>query len=849
MTNFNIAKIKGLREKEAQKRLHLEGYNELPNKKESGVLYILVRILKEPMFLFLIACGVLYLFLGDIQEALILLSSILGIIGIDFYQEQKTERALSALRNLSSPRALVLRDNKKRRIAGREVVRDDIIFIAEGDRIPADAIILESINLAIDESLLTGESVSVRKTAWDRKSEFGRPGGDNTPFVFSGSLVVKGQAVARVVNIGINTEIGKIGKSLSTLKTEKTNLQKQTISLIEIYASVGACLFFLVVIVYAFTRHDFINGLLAGLAMAMSLLPEEFAVVMTVFLALGAWRISKHNVLTRRVPAVETLGAITVLCVDKTGTLTENKMMLKSLWIKGNIFNLQNKKEKINKEYQKLVEYGLLASPPNPFDPMEKAIQNSAQKVLEKDEFIHDGWILQKEYPLSDKLLIMSNAWRFSKEEKYLVAAKGSPEAIADLCHLGQKEETEIENGIEIMAKEGLRVIGVAAADFTGKLPHNQRDFKFRFIGLFGLRDPLRKEVPAAVNECRRAGIKVIMITGDYPATAKKIAEEAGIYAGGKIITGQELERMNGKELKKTIGNVNIFARIMPEQKLKIVEALKANNENVAMTGDGVNDAPALKAANIGIAMGGRGTDVAREAASLILLDDNFASIVKAIRMGRRIYENLKKAVVYIFAIHFPIAGLTVLPVLFNWPLVLMPIHIVFLEMIIDPACSIIYESEKEEKDAMDKPPRKTTHKLMTPRVLVNGFAQGLSGIAAVVAVYWIAYAQGFEVEKIRAITFFALVLVNLGLVYTNRSRTKLLLTIIKEKNSAAWWISAGTLTVLTLSLTVPFMRNIFHFSKIGFQEIAWASFFVIIAIMVAEFFKILFSRWQKKLS
>ena len=844
-----MEKIEGLSEKEACKRLRSEGYNELSTKKESRVLRILGNILKEPMFLLLIACGVFYLFLGDIREALILLSSIFVIIGIDFYQEQKTERALSALRDLSSPRALVLRGNKKRRIAGREVVRDDIILISEGDRVPADAIILESFNLAIDESLLTGESVPVRKIAWDGKKEFGRPGGENTPFVFSGSMVVSGQAVARVVNIGINTEIGKIGKSLSILKTEKTDLQKQTISLIKIYASVGAGLFFLVVVVYTLTRHDFVNGLLAGLAMAMSILPEEFAVVMTVFLALGAWRISKHNVLTRRVPAVETLGAVTVLCVDKTGTLTENKMTLKNLWTKGNVLNLQNKEEKLDADAQKLVECSLLASPLNPFDPMEKAIQSLAQKILKKNEFAHAGWILQKEYPLNGELLAMSHAWRIPQEEKYMVAAKGSPEAIVNLCHLGQKETAEIEAGIEMMAKDGLRVLGVAAADFAGQLPRNQHEFEFKFIGLLGLRDPLRKEVPQAVDECRRAGIRVIMITGDYPATAKKIAREAGIYNGGRIITGQELEKMSIKELKKAIKNVNIFARILPEQKLKIVEALKANNEIVGMTGDGVNDAPALKAANIGIAMGGRGTDVAREAAALVLLDDNFASIVKAIRMGRRIYENLKKAIVYIFAIHFPIAALTVFPAVLNWPLVLMPIHIVFLEMIIDPACSIIYESEKEEKDTMDKPPRKITHKLMTSRVLVNGFVQGLSGIAAVMAVYWIAYREGYEVEKIRTLAFFVLVLFNLGLVYTNRSRVKLLWTIFREKNPAALWISLGTLSVLSLSLTIPVVRNIFHFSAITFREILWATSFAIIAIMIAEFFKVISSRWQKKLS
>lgn len=831
--------IEGLSEKKAQRRLQKDGYNELPTKETSGFLAIFINILKEPIFSLLIACGVFYLFLSDLKEALILWSSIILIIGIDFYQERKTGRALKALRDLSSPRALILRDGEKKRVAGREVVKGDIILIAEGDRIPADAVILESSNLFVDESSLTGEAVPVRKIMWDGKKKFDRPGGDNTSFIFSGGMVVKGQAIARVTSIGIDTEIGKIGKAIETLKTEKTNLQDQTTSLIKIYASIGIFLCFLVVIIYAFTRHDLVNGLLAGLAMAMAILPEEFAVVMTVFLALGAWRISKHNVLTRRIPAVETLGAITTLCVDKTGTLTENNMAVRNFWVSGNIFNLQSGNYNFNSEVRRLIKCSLLATPTNPFDPMEKAIQNAAAEVLREPSLVDEDWILQKEYALSNDLLAMSHVWHSPSDDKYIVAAKGSPEAIINLCHLDSDESTKIETGIELMAKDGLRVIGVATADFVGDFPCNQHDFNFKFVGLLGFEDPIREEVPEAVRECQQAGIKIIMITGDYPATAKRIAEEAGFSGSHRIITGHELEKMDEKELRKAIEGVSIFARTMPEQKLKIVEALKANKEIVAMTGDGVNDAPALKAANIGIAMGGRGTDVAREAASLVLLDDNFASIVKAIRMGRRIYENLKKAVVYIFAVHIPVAGLTILPVIFNWPLVLLPIHIVFLEMIIDPACSIVYEAEKEEKDIMDKPPRNLDSKLMSPRVLTSGFVQGLSGLIAVITVYMISYFRGDKVEEIRTLAFFTLVLVNLGLVYTNRSRISSIFSVIKKKNPAARWISLGTLTILGLSLAIPMMRNIFHFSPVSLLEILCATALAISAIIIAEIFKV----------
>lgn len=816
---LDISLIKGLSQKEAEEKLIKDGFNELPNTKQKRSWQVFLEVIKEPMFLLLIACGLLYFLLSDIKEAMVLMLSMVVIIGITFYQEQKTEKALAELKNLSSPRALVLRDGEKRRIAGREVVSGDIIFINEGDRIPADAKIIESNNFIIDESLLTGESVPVKKDSSENN------------LVFSGTMAVAGQALAQVIKIGINTELGKIGKALEGLKPEQTYLQRQTASLVKVFAFYGGFLSIFIFVVYALTRHEFINGMLAGLSLAMSILPEEFPVIMTVFLALGAWRISKNNVLTRRIPAVENLGAITALCTDKTGTITENKMEVQAAWLSGKKIDLH---ENINSaDFSELIEYGFLASRTNPFDPMEKAIRELNHKYNKQNSAT-----LLKEFSLSDKLTAMSNVW--DADEKKVVAAKGSPEAIISLCHLEGADAEMIERGAHILAGDGLRVLGIARAEYGKDMPEDQHDFNFKFLGLIGLADPIRKEVPQAIKECKKAGIKVIMITGDYPETARIIGERAGLSIKEKIITGKELDKMSEMTLKEEIRNTRIFARIAPEQKLKIVQALKANGEVVAMTGDGVNDAPALKAADVGIAMGGRGTDVARESASLVLLDDNFASIAKAIKTGRRIYDNIKKAVSYVFVVHFPIACLAVMPVVLNWPLVLLPIHIVFLELIIDPACSIVFEMEKEEKNLMNRPPRPINSKLFSKNVFIVGFAQGVSGSLAVMAAYFIAIYKGLAVEEVRTFSFITLVLINLGLILINRSRKNHLLNVMRIKNPALIWIVGGTLVVLIFSVITPQLRNLLHFGKISLLELSLCFFLAVVSIIFSEVFKII---------
>ena len=743
--HLDIKKITGLSEAEAANRLKTEGHNELPATKQRSIFAIAFEVVREPMFLLLVACGALYLILGDKEEALMLIGFVFIVMGITLYQERKTERALEALRDLSSPRALVIRDGVEKRIAGREVVRGDILVVSEGDRVPADAALLSCVNFSTDESLLTGESVPVRKVAAETVGEMGRPGGDDLPFIYSSTLAVSGQGVAQVLATGAQTEIGKIGKALQAVESEETLLQKGTARLVRNLSIVGLSLCAIVVVVYGLTRGDWLHGFLAGITLAMATLPEELPVVLTIFLALGAWRISQKQVLTRRVPAIETLGSATVLCVDKTGTLTLNRMSVSKIFAAGQFYAIDSAPEaQLPETFHELVEFSILASQIDPFDPMEKAILQLGEIYLTQTEHLHRDWSLVHEYPLSKKLLSLSRVWESPNGTDYVIAAKGAPEAIADLCHFNEAQLQELSGPINAMADNGLRVLGVAKARFEQTdLPGEQHDFTFEFLGLIGLADPVRPTVPDAIKECYTAGIRVVMITGDYPGTAQNIARQIGLTPSDKFITGSELDHLDDAELQKRVQDVNIFARVVPEQKLRLVNALKANGEIVAMTGDGVNDAPALKSAHIGIAMGGRGTDVARESAALVLLDDDFSSIVQAVKLGRRIFDNIKKAIAYIFAIHVPIAGMSLIPVLFKWPLVLMPVHIMFLELIIDPACSTIFEAEPEEADVMKRPPRNPKESLFGRRMVIMSLLQGFSVLLIVLVVFGISWYRG----------------------------------------------------------------------------------------------------------
>jgi P-type Ca2+ transporter type 2C len=825
MTELKDVGLAGLSTSEAAARLAADGPNELPTAKERNLLQQAWDVIREPMLLLLLGAGGVNFLLAEPLDGLILMSFVVVVIGIEIYQERKTENALAALRDLASPRALVLRDGQQVRIAGREVVRGDYVLLAEGDRVPADATLIQCLNVSVDESALTGESVPVRKAecrAGELPQAMGRPGGDGTPWVFSGTLVVKGQGIAVVKETGAGTELGGIGTALRTIDTERTPLQREIDRLVRRIALFGLAAAVLVVVAYGLTRGQWLQGLLAGIGTAMAMLPEEFPVVLTVFLALGAWRLSQKHVLTRRSAVLETLGSATVICVDKTGTLTMNRMTVRQLIVDGQTHEV-GKGGRLPERFHEIAEFSVLASPVNPFDPMDTAFTALGGEYLAQTEHLHADWSLVREYPLSERLLALSHVWRSPDGDEYVIAAKGAPEAIADLCHFDEARLAGLMARVETATAHGQRVLGVARANFSRNqgLPPEQHDFEFEFLGLAGLHDPVRPGVAEAVAECAQAGVRTVMITGDYPGTALAIAREIGLGHAGGCITGPELEKMSDAELARRIASVSVFARMVPEQKLRLIRALKANGEIVAMTGDGVNDAPALRAADIGIAMGARGTDVARESAAIVITDDDFSSIVGGVRRGRGIFDNLRKAMSYIIAVHIPIAGMSLIPVFVrDWPLVLLPVQIAFLELIIDPACSVVFEAEPVDPRIMTFPPRGAGEPMFGRRVLTIAFLQGASVLAAVFGIYLWSILTNHSGDVIRSLSFATLLIGNLALILVNRSwRLSIWRSLVERKNRTLPWILGTSSVLLALLLTVPALRTAFHFGAISLSE------------------------------
>jgi Ca2+-transporting ATPase len=666
-----------------------------------------------------------------------------------------------------------------------------------------------------------------------------RPGGDDLPVAFAGTLVVRGQGIGEVIATGVASEIGKIGKSLASLTSETPHLQRQMQRLVRIFALTGLVISLLVVALYVTQRGGWLDAVLAGIAVGMSMLPEEFPVVLAVTLAMGAWRISQARVLTRRSAAIESLGATTVLCTDKTGTLTENRMQVAALQPSHDSIHAVDA-QALPAALHELVQTAVLASAREPFDPMEKAFHQlaAAQAPLAGD------YTLVKTYALRPELLVMSQAWRTgATDEALLIAAKGAPEAIATLCRLDSSERQALQNNADAMAAAGLRVLGLATVR-SATLPASQQDLHFTCLGLVGLADPLRSSVPAAVAECRRAGIRVVMITGDYPATARAIARDAGL-AADDVLTGSELALLDDAALAQRARTTTVFARIMPEQKLRIVNALKADGEVVTMTGDGVNDAPSLKAAHIGVAMGGRGTDVAREASSLVLLDDDFGSIVTTVQLGRRIYDNLRKAVNFILAVHVPIAGLALLPLFSGLPLLLGPVHIAFLEMVIDPVCSLVFEAETGEPDLMRRPPRDPKAALLTPAMAAWALLQGVLALALVAGFYLIALHRGMPTDEVRALCFFSLVLCIVVMIFVNRSASASLVQAFRRRNRALAWVLAVIAAMLALTQWLPMARDLFHFGPLHADDLALVLGAGIALLLVLEALKPL---WRKPL-
>jgi Ca2+-transporting ATPase len=805
--------ITGLTSAEAAARLKAEGYNELPSTERRGVLGIVLEVIRQPMFALLIAGGIVYLLLGDLEEAIILLAFAMLSVGITIVQETRSENVLETLRNLASPRALVLRDGQKAHVAGREVVRGDVIFVAEGDRVAADAHLLTADDLLADESLLTGESVPVRKRAGPGDKPV--PGGEDLPFIFSGTLVARGAGTAEVFATGLHSEMGKIGRALQTIETEQPHLQKQMRWLVRDFAIVAGIAGGLVVLLFGLLRGSWLEAVLGGIAIGMSLLPEEFPLVTAVFMAMGAWRISRAKVLTRRAAAIETLGSTTVLCTDKTGTLTENRQTVVTVvsetmrWTRADATPASG-------EARDIIRAGLLASPRDPSDPMDIAVHQIAGAIGVQ----HAAAPPRHAYGLRPDLFAVADV--YNAADGCVAYAKGALEAIAELCRMPADQLARIRKQTDVLGNDGIRVLAVAATGSfaaTDALPETPRGLPFAFVGLLGFADPLRGEVPAAVAECRSAGVRVLMITGDYPATARAIARQAGI--GTDVLTSDDVNALSDAELSGRLRTATVLARIRPQQKLRIVECLKANGEVVAMTGDGVNDAPAIKAANIGIAMGGRGTDVAREASAIVLLDDNFGSIVTTIRLGRRIYDNLRKAIEFIVAVHIPIAGLAILPLLAGLPLILTPIHIAFIEMVIDPACSVVLEAEEAEADVMRRPPRDPRSPLLLRHRIWWALLQGLT-VLAILAVLLVASARmGLPEGDVRALVFTALILANVGLILVNRSFDSSVWQALARPNPALRFLLVGVAAVLALALFFPPAREIFRFGRLHWDDLS----------------------------
>lgn len=817
----------GLSEAEAADRLRIEGPNVLPDPDRRGVGRIVFEVLREPMFLLLLVGGGIYLALGDLREALVLGAFALLSVGIAVIQEYRSERVLDALRDMTSPQATVVRGGVRRRLSSRELVRGDLIAIAEGERVPADGILRSGHGVEVDESLLTGESAPVRKGASATIEALEAPGGEDTPFVYSGSLLVRGAGLAEVAATGSRSEIGKIGAALKTIETQPTGLSRETRSLVQIAGMAALIVCAAVVLMTGLMRGSWLQALLGGVSIGMSMLPEEFPLVLTVFMVMGAWRISKARVLTRRANAIETLGSATVLCTDKTGTLTQNRMSLTCAWNGGDLFEWPAG-QTTPPEVLDIVNLGALASAPHPFDPMELAFHAAAPGAAQDEH-------LELTYDLTTDRPAMGQVWSGPTGRR--VAVKGGPEAVLRLCRVDGARFDAVIGMVERMAERGARVLAIAdGRPADGDLPEALETLALEFRGLVGLADPLRPGVPQAVAECQGAGVRVVMVTGDYPSTAQAIAVSAGIK-GGVMLTGADLNALSDEDLARQAPNVAVFARILPAQKLRIVRALKAAGEIVAMTGDGVNDAPALKAADIGVAMGERGTEVARAASDLVLLDDDFGAIVAAMRLGRRIYDNLQKAMGFVVAVHVPIAGLAILPLALGMPIFLAPAHIAFLEMIIDPVCSLVFEAEPEEGDVMRRPPRAPEARLFTTGDLLYRAGQGVCVLAVIVATYAGASVLGIPDDSARATTFLALVLSVLGLVVATRSFGSVVATLVRP-HRLLFMITAVVLLAVCGVMGAPGLRALFHFGPLTGRGLLVALGGAVASLLVLDLFQ-----------
>lgn len=820
MDNSSRAKatvFQGLSEKEAKEGLLRIGPNLIPDTQARTILDIIKDTMHEPTFVLLLLAACLYLIFGDIGQGLFISAGAIVSLGLVIFQESRSERALLALRAFAEPYARVLREGTQRRIRAHELVPGDIVLVAAGERVPADGTLVSEQLITIDESLLTGESVPLVKSSSGNNGD--RIRSDESARVFAGTLVVRGEAAIRITATGQKTQLGKIGASLTNLQSEPTPLQRTSARLVKRLGVLAIVFCLFVIIAYGVLRHDWVGGALAGITLSIALMPEEFPMVLAIFMAIGAWRLAQRHVLVRRGAAIETLGAVTSLCVDKTGTLTENRMSIAAVWTSGTFYSEADR----SSEPAAVVAIAALASPVHPIDPMDIAAHQSSPNAGHELGLIDRAPV--RERSLDPSLLVVVNAWR--RQGDTFLTAKGAPEAIFQICKIGAEDRTKLASILSQMADEGLRVLGVASHVLVGQIPDDLTEPTFEFEGLIGFRDPVRPGIAEAISTAHGAGISVCMMTGDHPATARAIARSAGIPIEPGVVTGEQVAAMDSASLRDSLRTARVFARVMPEQKLAIVEALKQNEEIVAMTGDGVNDGPALKAANVGIAMGKRGTDVAREAADIVLLDDSFVSIIRGIELGRRIFVNLRKALIFITATHIPVAGLALLPLLLGAPPFFYPIHIILLELAIDPVCALVFEAEPPAPNSMQQPPRDRKLSLFGRREFLLSVVQGGVVLGGVLFIYLSMLDRAFPAEEARGTAFCALILSNLTLAFAESAEagTK----FFDERRIVFWTVLGAVLLTLVAIFTLPRLSELFQMAQPSLAMLGGAALAAII--------------------
>jgi Ca2+-transporting ATPase len=831
----NSTMLKGLTSQEAQKLQAKFGKNELTPKKNENFFFKVLHIVCEPMFLLLLLAAIIYFILGEPKDGAVMLIFVVGVISIDVIQEWKTDKTLNALKELSAPHINVIRNGKEVTIQSSDLVPNDLMMISEGIKIPADGEIIRANDLCVDESSLTGESCAVWKVTTENADK------ENTDYwrkdyCYAGTLVTQGSALINVTKIGSQTEYGKIGTNVATAPETPTPLQKQTNKLVKTCSIIAATFFIIVAVITYFNIPDHIfkdrviESILSGITLAMAMIPEEFPVVLTVFLSMGAWRLAKKHSLVRKLPSVETLGAVSVLCVDKTGTITMNQMSVCDTWS----FNDSNN----------LVETMGLACETEAYDPMEKAMLTYCEELGITKEHLFSGDLIT-EYAFTNELKMMGHVWNHDGE--IVIAAKGSPERLLTICNLSKENLQHTQDKILEMSQKGLRVIAVGISKVNNKeeIPKTITDCSLNLCGLIGLADPPRESVKEDIKHCLRAGIRVVMITGDNGITASSIAKQIGIPNSNKIITGDELNKLTDEELRERVNDVSIFSRVLPEHKMKIVKAFKERGEIVAMTGDGVNDSPALKYADIGIAMGKRGSEVSREAADLILMDDNFSTIVDTIRDGRRIYDNIRKAIGYIFSIHIPIAFAAILAPFLNInpsDLLLLPIHVVLLELIIDPTCSIILERQPAEENIMDRAPRNSKEKILTKGILFKGIIQGFVIFLASFGTYFVLLSQSpNNAPFARTMGLVIIMLANLLLVQVNSSDHKSIFhsTVQLLKDKVMWTACISTIVGILFILYTP-LCDFLKLTPLSLVQIFIAILIAIVSVVWYELVKLI---------